>query len=188
MHPLEERYQLSAAELLDALERRFRARVALEGAVAEVHLGKRLQGLLDSGGITGLEEHDEDGYHDFTVTLHSGRVLAVECKNVRDSTEAFRSGGRVVAYKVETQKTRTSQGDPSSRFYDVGQFDIVAVCLGKKTGDWRQFMYIQTKDLKPHSRYPGKLAPMQRVPLPDSDRSGLGQWHRSLNNLLKAME
>ena len=41
-------------------------------------------------------------------------------KNIRDSGKkggvAFRVKGVDVAYKVETQKTRTSQGDPARRF------------------------------------------------------------------------
>ena len=43
-HPLEKEYGLSAYELLDALSKRFRARVTLEGAVAEVQMEKKIQG------------------------------------------------------------------------------------------------------------------------------------------------
>lgn len=44
-HSLEEEFGLTADELLDAMNRRFRARVTLEGAVAEVHLGKQIKAL-----------------------------------------------------------------------------------------------------------------------------------------------
>ena len=36
-HHLELKYGLTAQELLDAIDKRFRLKVALEGAVAEVH-------------------------------------------------------------------------------------------------------------------------------------------------------
>jgi glutamine amidotransferase len=57
-----------------------------------------------------------------------------ECKNIRESSkeggEAYRVGGTVVGYKVETQKTRAAKGDPTSRYYDVRQFEILGVCVG----------------------------------------------------------
>lgn len=65
---------------------------------------------------------------------NDGPELKVEVKNIRDAEEAYRKRGEVVAYKVELQKTRRGE-DPSSRYYDVDRFDVVAVCLGKKTGD-----------------------------------------------------
>src|SRR5438128_2042949 len=136
-HPLESEYDLSSDELLDAINRRFRAKVALEGAVAEVHLGKKLQSLCAAKIIARFEEHDTDGFPDYTIWLPDDPAgQLIECKNIRDSQEAFRKGGVEVAYKVETQKTRTSNQDASSRFYDAGHFAILAVCLGKKTHQW----------------------------------------------------
>ena len=185
-HPLELEYQLTAHELLDALSGRFRAKVALEGAVAEVHLGKQINALHEKGAIASFHEHDEDGYPDFTITLHTSQSLTIECKNVRDAKEAYRHGGEVVAYKVETQKTRASTSDLSSRFYDRTYFDILGVCLGKKTGDWTQFLFIRTEDLLRHKRFPGKLAAMQRVPLPSSLDPGAHRWYSSLGSLLES--
>ena len=95
---------------------------------------------------------------------------------------AYRKKGQIVAFKVETQKTRASKGDLSSRHYSFGQFEILAVCLGKKTHNWRQFMYIQAKDLTPHVNYPEKLAVMHPVPLPDSPTNL--PWYNSLEGLL----
>ena len=132
LHSLEEAYQLTAHELLDALEQRFRARVALEGAVAEVHLEKRIRSLQERQLIAGYEGHDRDGFPDFTIGTLDGRGLTVECKNVRDAKEGYRRSGEVVAFKVETQKTRAATGDPSSRFYDIGYFDI-SETSGKQT-------------------------------------------------------
>ena len=183
-HLLEQRYGLSADELLDAIERRFRARVTLEGAVAEVHLRKIISELAEIGVLERFEEHDQDGYPDFTIWLSgndSGQLI--ECKNVRDSTEAYRSGGVDVAYKVETQKTRTSNSDPSSRFYRNNHFAILAVCVGKKTQRWTDFMFIRSRHLKRHPTYPQKLATMQKVPLPSL--VVCHPWYSSLAALLE---
>ncbi len=182
-HELERRYGLTASELLDAINRRFRARVALEGAVAEVHLDKILSRLTSEGAIAGYEEHDRDGYPDCTINLLGGDQLTVECKTVRDANQGYRTKGELVAYKVEVQKTRTSNDDPRTRFYDVGYFDILAVCLGKKTGRWSDFLFIRSSDLLEHQTHPGKLRAMQRVPMPKKELSPA--WYRSLRDLLE---
>lgn len=181
-HPLENEYGLSAYELLDALKKRFRARVALEGAVAEVQMEKKITALHGTV-IARHEVYDIDGHPDFGIWLPgSDRRLLAECKNVRDRKEAYRERGKVVAYKVETQKTRASKGDPISRFYGVGQFDILGVCLGKKTRKWSDFMFARAVDLLCHAEYKGKLAVFQRVPLPGS---AVAPWYDDLGELLK---
>lgn len=180
-HPLERRYGLSAYELLDALSKRFRATVTLEGAVAEVQMEKKIKSLVGSV-IERYETHDLDGHPDFSLWLPSvKKPLSAECKNVRNSEEAYREGGKIVAYKAETQKTRTSKGDPTSRFYGVDQFDILGVCLGKKTGDWADFMFARAADLTRHAEHKGKLAVFQRVPLPGA---AVHPWYDDLGELL----
>jgi hypothetical protein len=182
-HSLAKQYGLSADELLDAVNTRFRLRVALEGAVAEVQMEKKIKVLVGSA-IDRYETYDQDGHPDFGIWLpaRDGRLLA-ECKNVRDSEEAYREGGNIVAYKVETQKTRASRGDPVSRYYGVSQFQILGVCLGKKTGNWSDFMFVRVMDLLCHAKHAGKLAVMQRVPLPN-DKT-LTPWYNNLGDLLK---
>jgi len=136
-HPLESRYGLTSTELLDAIDARLRLKVAVEGAVAEYQMGKHIERLVGSAARQ-FEHHDRDGYPDFSIWI-PGRdtPLLAECKNVRESSkpggEAYRAGGKVVAYKVETQKTRATKGDPSSRYYGFEQYHILGVCLGKKT-------------------------------------------------------
>jgi hypothetical protein len=182
-HPLESQYGLSAYEMLDALAKRFRARVTLEGAVAEVQMEKKIKALVGTV-VERYETHDLDGHPDFSIWLPGAKKsLLAECKNVRNRDEAYREGGQVVAYKVETQKTRASQGDPTSRFYGVGQFDILGVCLGKKTGNWSDFTFARAADLARHETHRGKLAVFQRVPLPGSEN--LAPWYRDLGKLLK---
>jgi hypothetical protein len=84
---------------------------------------------------------------------------------------------------VETQKTRASKGDPTSRFYGVGQFDILGVCLGKKTGSWSDFVFTRAADLARHATHRGKLAVFQRVPLPGSENPA--PWYNDLGELLR---
>ena len=182
-HPLETKYGLTAFELLDALDKRFRATVTLEGAVAEVQMEKHIKAVVGNM-INRYQAHDEDGKPDFSIWLtgHSNPILA-ECKNVRDRDEAYRTKGKIVAYKVETQKTRAATHDPTSRFYGLDQFQILGVCLGKKTGDWSDFMFIRTSALFRHKKHGSKLAALQRVPLPNA--TDLGNWNRNLGELLR---
>jgi hypothetical protein len=183
-HPLELEYGLTAAELLDAVSKRFRLKVALEGAVAEVHLRRKIEDLQARGVIARYEEHDINGYPDFTIwPAGSSKSLLVECKNVRD--DDYTRGGTVVAYRVEVQKTRAAKADPSTRYYGAGYFDILAVCLGKKTGNWSEFMLVKTEYLERHPGYPDKLAVMHRVPLPES--TDIAPWYLTLERLLGAL-
>lgn len=184
-HPLEQEFGLSACELLEAMKARFRARVTLEGAVAEVHMEKKIRALVGTV-IERYEVYDIDGHPDFGIWLpESGRRLLAECKNVRENrrgTEGYRKGGKIVAYKVETQKTRASKADPLSRLYDVQQFDILGVCLGKKTGNWADFMFARALDLARHLEHADKLAVFQRVPLPGQ---AAPPWYEDLGELLR---
>jgi hypothetical protein len=189
-HRLESKYGLSARELLDAIDNRFRLKVALEGAVAEVQMAKRIAPLVGSL-IDRFEVHDLDAHPDFGIWLPGRETpLFAECKNVRESGkiggEAYRQGGKIVAYKVETQKTRAATGDPTSRYYDITQYDILGVCLGKKTGNWSDFLFVRTIDLLCHAKHSHKLAVMQRVPLPDAP--DLRPWYADLSELLKHID
>jgi hypothetical protein len=188
-HALELRYGLPASELLDAIDTRFRLRTAVEGAVAEVQMERKIKALVGKV-IERYQAHDIDGHADFSIWL-SGRKLPIraECKNVRESSkaggEAYRVKGVDVAYKVETQKTRAGTADPTSRFYDLDQFEILGVCLGKKTGCWSDIVFVKTGDLLRHKTHPTKLAVMQRVPLPE--KTGGTPWFTDLANLLSTM-
>lgn len=183
-HQLEVEYGLTATELLDAISKRFRLKVALEGAVAEVHLRRKIKALQEEGVIVHYEEHDINGYPDFTIRpSKNNKPLLIECKNVRD--EDYRKGGIPIAYRVETQKTRAAKSDPGSRYYGVDKFDILVVCLGKKTGNWSDFLFVKIDDLARHPHYTQKLAVMHRVPLPLS--SNIAPWYQSLDELLASL-
>lgn len=153
-HALELKYGLTAQELLDAIDKRFRLKVALEGAVAEVHFERKLRIASREGWLTSYKSHDVDGMHDFTVVTLSGMALRVEVKTIRNGAKP----------QVELQKTRAAKGDPSSRYYDRSHFDIVAVCVGRSTNDWSQFRYALVRELPSHRHYPNKLQIMHPIP------------------------
>jgi len=153
-HALELKYGLTAQELLDAIDRRFRLKVALEGAVAEVHFERKIRIASREGWLTSYEGHDTDGMHDFTVVTLSGSSIRVEVKTIRNGPKP----------QVELQKTRAAKGDPSSRYYDRDHFDVVAVCVGRSTGDWSQFRYALVRELPSHRNHPHKIQVMHQIP------------------------
>ena len=173
-HALEIKYGLTAQELLTAIDRRFRLRVALEGAVAEVHFERKLKVAAREGWLGGYEAHDVDGMHDFTVRTLTGQVLKVEVKTVRNGSRP----------KVELQKTRAAKGDPSSRYYDAEHFDVVAVCLGRHTSDWTEFAYCLTRELPRHKEQPHKFAVMHDVAVTGTKTQP--RWFTKFQDLLDA--
>ena len=172
-HALELKYGLTAQELLDAIEKRFRLKVALEGAVAEVHFERKLRIASQEGWLTSYESHDKDGMHDFTVVTLSGSAIRVEVKTIRNGPKP----------QVELQKTRAAQGDSSSRFYDWDHFDVVAVCIGRSTGDWSQFRYALVRELPRHRNHTNKLQVMH--PIPD-DEGGGPRWFLRFQDIIDA--
>ncbi len=118
-HALESKYGLTSLELLDAISGRFRLKV--EGAVAEVQMQKHIARCVGRG-IERYETHDIDGHPDFSIWLPGARLLLAECKNIRESGkvggEAYRVGGKIVGYKVETEDPRRDwrQNQPIRRY------------------------------------------------------------------------
>lgn len=153
LHLLEREFDLSSLEILDIIGGRSRLQVAVRGGVAEHHLETLFE--LDQS-IETVSRRDRDAEPDFDVHLRDGRTYVVECKNVSPTTYA---DGTV---RVETQKTRTSMGDPASRFYKLTEFDVVAACLYSVTRRW-EFRFALATDLSHHPTYPDRLAALQRV-------------------------
>jgi hypothetical protein len=172
-HPLELKYGLTSQELLDAIDKRFRLKVALEGAVAEVHFERKLLIASREGWLTSFEGHDVDGMHDFTVVTLTGVTIRVEVKTIRNGAKP----------QVELQKTRAAKGDPSSRYYDRNHFDVVAVCVGRYTGDWAQFRYVLVQQLPNHRSHPNKLHVMH--PIPDEE-VGEPRWFSRFQDVIDA--
>jgi hypothetical protein len=173
-HALELKYGLTAQELLDAIDKRFRLKVALEGAVAEVHFERKLRIASREGWLNGYESHDVDGMYDFTVTTLSGKIIRVEVKTIRNGQKP----------QVELQKTRAAKADPGSRYYNRDHFDVVAVCVGRFTGDWSQFRYALVRELPSHRSYPEKLQVMH--PIPDENNDTKPCWYSRFQDIIDA--
>ncbi len=159
-------------QLLTEMIKRTRARVTLEGVVAEVHAERHILAVRTDGLIAGYDWHDKDNHPDFSIHLADrSATLRIEIKNVRN-----------IGYQVETWKTRNTSGDPSNRYYSVDKWEILGVCLGKKTGDWTQFMWIASRNLARHPLYEHKMDKMHDVPRPG--QQFIEPWYESLAELI----
>lgn len=154
LHRLERDFDLSGAEILDIIRERPRLGMAVRGGVAERHLDKALEG---DGEVMEVRLGQQEAPPDYFVRLRSvRRLVSVECKNASPKTYADGTP------KVETQKTRASKGDPKSRLYDPGQFEVVAACM---YGPWRRwdFRYKRSDLLERDVTYADRIAPIQRI-------------------------
>jgi hypothetical protein len=152
-HVLEEQFALNSEQILDIISGRNRLSVAVRGGVAEHHLEKHLR---DHPAVARLDRLDVDARHDFDIDLASGERLRIECKNASPKRTA--SG----EFRVEVQKTRSSKGDPASRFYSVDAFDVVAACLFSPTGRW-EFRFGPTTHMRRHKDFTNRLAAVQTI-------------------------
>lgn len=148
-HPLLRELDLGADEVLELIAGARRLKMAVRGWVAEEHLRATLARL---DGITHCERLDEEGGPDLRVRYRDGPTLSVECKNVLRVLNKTRNLPR-----IDFQRTRASKGDPCSRYYAPGDFDIVAGCLHAVTERW-EFRYTRPALLDPHQKCSGKLA------------------------------
>lgn len=153
LHALEEAFDLSGREILDLIGERPRLGMAVKGGVAERHLEKVLN--ADSK-VADVAMGEAEGPPDFIINVARSGEVTVECKNA--SPVKYADG----TPKVEAQKTRASQGDPRSRFYEISQFDVLAACMFGPWGRW-EFRYKRSERLARHQTYPDRIAPMQRV-------------------------
>jgi hypothetical protein len=170
-HPLEEKWNVPAADILTAIEHGFRAQADVKGKLAEYYLFNRLQELEKNGLVKHVQWPDSDGQPDFLVDIRD-RTLRIECKNVR-SPQTPKGGTRrrklrplaqPAAAKVEIQRTRNSMDGTPTRAYRADEFDLLAACLFNATGRW-DFLYVVTTDLRRREKLPDHLEIMQPVPL-----------------------
>jgi hypothetical protein len=149
---LAEEFALSETEVLDLIASARRLKMAVRGWVAEEHLVRRLQTVP---GISECVRCDEEGGPD--VRLRYRTVpLTIECKNVlrQPTTENIP--------RLDFQRTRAAKGDPCSRYYAPGDFDVVAACLHALERAWT-FRYTCTSQMDVHKKCPGKLSSNVRV-------------------------
>lgn len=153
LHTLEREFDLPFEDILDLIRERPRLGVAVRGGVAERHLERTLE---RDRNVVSVDLDESDGPPDVVARMVDGQTVSVECKNASPSTYADGTP------KVETQKTRASKGDPKSRLYDPGQFDVLAACMFGPWERW-EFRYKRSADLTRHQEHGDRLAPIQRI-------------------------
>jgi Methylase-associated X1 len=147
-HTLLAELSVETDALLDIIQGANRLKTAVRGWVAQHHL----HGLIRKvPGVLSCEAIEEDGKPDFRVRMRDRRPVLIECKNVLRKTTA--QG----VPRLDFQRTRASIGDPCSRYYSAGEFQIVAACMHPVSERW-QFLYKRTDEMAPHDRCAGRLS------------------------------
>ena len=143
---LEQEFELTPQKILEIIQRSPRAKQLVKGFIAEFKLEEVLFQLKKDGKIEDFNRIDKDSQPDFRV-LFKRTEMTVECKNVMSGT-IFSDGSP----KVDFQRTRNARDDPTSRFYTVDDFDVLAACMHNQTGKW-EFLFIRTRDLDRDIKY-----------------------------------
>ena len=194
-HPLEVEFGLPAREILDAIKDRPRCKMNVRGAVAEHHLGKYLQRLLQRGDIDNYQPLFSDQEPDYRVTF-KGKHYLIECKNVEvakwtpeDQLQKPRASGVTEPIKIDFKKTRTQNAaseDPAARSqgvqgrnYERGKFSVLAACLARRSGNW-EFRFIGVQNLKPHEVHSDRLSDKVQVDITVEDL-----WKSNLTDALE---
>jgi transcriptional regulator with XRE-family HTH domain len=173
-HPLEEKLNTTADDILSAIDKGFRATIDAKGKLAEYFLFQDLAALQTAGRISDLIWFDEDGKPDFEFTFN-GRRLRLECKNIRSPDEKRRNDG----WRVELQKTRNSKDGTPTRAYPANHFDLLSACLFNRSGKWN-YLHISAHRLERRPDNNALLVIMQAVP----ELGPSGHWKR---NILEAL-
>lgn len=147
LHSLEAILGLSADQILDVVQQRFRLFAAVRGGVAEHHLEQYLRSSV--AGLSHIERLDQDEMPDFRFTYRKKSYL-MECKTVLRKPNA---AGLAI---VDFQKTRASKGDPCSRYYRRDQFQLLAACMHPVRERW-EFEFCWTSQLPAHGTCAGRL-------------------------------
>lgn len=147
-HPLLNELGLASGALFDLIDGTARLKMAVRGWVAEAHLQEFLSQIR---GVTECERLVGEGQPDISLRWKGGRPILIECKNVLRKLTADRSA------RVDFQRTRASQGDPCSRFYQSADFTILAACLHAVSEQWA-FSFALTSELPEHDRCPGRIS------------------------------
>jgi hypothetical protein len=182
-HGLEDLLHAPATDIMDAVQRGFRAQVDVKGKLAELYLSRRLDDLQRRGQVERYEWFDKDGVPDFNVYVSELR-LVMECKNIR--TPRLDRHGKQSRPVVELQKTRNGldAAGNKTRGYPVDHFDVLGVCLFNHTSEW-EFAFIATRHLERRASDSGILTVFQDVPLGQADVMRLGKpWSFTLETVV----
>lgn len=177
-HPLEEKLNATADDILSAIDKGFRATIDAKGKLAEHFLFQELVALQSEGKIADLVWFDEDGKPDFELCFE-GKRLRLECKNIRSADSRRKNDG----WRVELQKTRNSKDGTPTRAYPVDHFDLLSVCLFNRSGTWH-YLHIAAHRLERRPDHRHLLVIMQAVP----ESGPSGYWRGSVLEALGDIE
>jgi hypothetical protein len=170
-HPLEEKLNAPAEDIMDAVLNGFRAIVDVKGKLAELYMYRSLENLRRAGVVEAVKWHDQDGQADFEI-VYRGHTYRLECKNIRSPKRP------TDLTRVEMQKTRNARDGTNTRGYRFGDFDLIGVCLFNRTGRWN-FLYTTCQEMEPRENDRSCLKVMQAVPeSPDA------RWTEDLKDAL----
>jgi hypothetical protein len=153
IHQLTSEFQLSEQEVLDLISGARRLKMAVRGWVAEAHLVRLLERVE---GVTDCQRIDAEGGPDVVLRYQQSREITFECKNVLRKTAADGTP------RLDFQRTRTSKGDPCTRYYSRTDFDVVAACLHAITERW-EYKLVRALALDSHRKCAGKINQNIRV-------------------------
>lgn len=169
LHQLASELEMSEQEVLDLIASARRLKMAVRGWVAEEHLVRHLSRIP---GVTDCERLDEEGGPDVRLRYEHSRLITVECKNV------LRQTTKEGVPRIDFQRTRSSKGDPCSRYYGPEDFDVLAACLHAVTERW-EFRFATTDELDRFvGKCPGKLSNRVHVD---------HRWSRPVQDVLRAV-
>ncbi|MCX8255566.1 hypothetical protein RHAL1_01748 [Beijerinckiaceae bacterium RH AL1] len=147
-HPLETELDLGREAILELIDSARRLKMAVRGWAAEEKLRAFLAALP---GVTSCQRLDRESSPDLELRWQHGPLLTIECKNVLRKPNAKGQA------RIDFQRTRAAKGDPCSRYYAPGDFDVLAGCLHAVTERW-EFKFVRPPMLDPHRTCVGKLA------------------------------
>jgi len=153
IHSLEKEWNVSADLVLEAIGRASDlTKRGVRGVIAEAAFQRSVATPLVG---SGWNDETPEGDHpfDFLLVDKAGPVK-IQVKLQRSEKQIPKHWGRNSQfYVVETQKTRSGkdrQGG-STRPYQFGEFDLIAVSLHPSCGDWTKFRYTVADWLLPRS-------------------------------------
>jgi hypothetical protein len=196
-HPLEEKLNLDAEAILEAIDRANELTIRnIRGVIAEAAFNRFVLSNTDRFKLLAPVGDSSDKY-DYLINDDNGEI-SIQVKLQRSEKGEPKILGNGM-YAVEVQRTRTGkrklkQKDDDSeegnvlvietRPYPFGQFDILAVCMYPSTGEWNSFMYTVSSWLIPRPKEPHLikvLQPIARDPNEDwtDDLVTCVMWFRS---------
>lgn len=173
IHALEKEWNVSAEVILEAIARSpDLTKRGVRGVIAEAVFEKSVVAPLVSRGWRDQTPAGDNPF-DFVLVDAAGPIK-IQVKMQRLERQIPKQWGHNLQFfVVETQKTRSGKNKKggSTRPYQFGEFDVIAVSLHPSGGDWTKFRYTVANWLLPRpGRKKNLIQVLQPVPVvPNAD-------------------